>query len=720
MFLLCKIWEIQQFEEFNTLMYSLFLDVNILLATVNINRSLYVQQRLNTFVFETYGNNGRSEQIPERPSDQHGNVSRQHSWRVVSISNTADQQNRTDNKYQDLNNLDEYHQAARLANMQVLWLVLTKEEVNKLKEAETTPFYFQSLHGSIRLPRWDKLILSTSPAAALATWYYHAVVTNQRTELVLLSWEVNTLQQMQRISTACINVFSRGHASPQIQVEAGQAFNMLPSEKATQKVWNLQHVNGLRLEHEPEGSELPASLLRSERRAAVVSEQGEISSDDGISIEDLLKDEVVKQEKAAEELMNVPKVVGCAGTEKGDVPHGFIFPENYPVDPAWDVKSIWNSNKAGLYGPAVQNARYVAVTLAEQQPSGGYYYLVFGDELSDLGTKLNLPMSDCNFGDAFGKFLKTGARPDSEPRALGNVSTSWNGTTWRVYENPVPRQAPSQKERTLFAPINFPSLDAKPEEQPKASEELAFTRNHSEDAKPKEKADPFVIKIKGLSAATTTPKATLHSDVQEIKETLQGLMEEIEALKVAGAAIAQKTDGRTTSYDEDEDVVDIKDLYLAGRLLPKKGHFQIDADGSSSIHEDGVNLRLDPGTSPSPLGGDNDLLVNLAGYSCSKFYGSLRITKERLVGAKGITFFTFQSENMAGTRRTLAQSWWVDELPKNSPFVMVWILRSATSASGCMTMARRTRISSSWRATSPARWTAAAAPSTRTRAPARA
>lgn len=395
-----------------------------------------------------------------------------------------------------------------------------------------------------------------------------------------------------------------------------------------------------------EGPEMPASLLRSERRTAVVSEQGEISSDDGISIEDLLKDEVVKQEKAAEELMNVPKVVGCAGTEKGDVPHGFTFPENYPADPAWDVKSIWNSNKAGLYGPAVQNARYIAVTLAEQQPSGGYYYLVFGDELSDLGTKLNLPLSDCDFGDALGKFLKTGARPDSEPRALGNVSTSWNGTTWRVYENPVPRQVPSQKERTLFAPMNFPSLDAKPE-HPKASEELAFTRPHSEEAKPK--ADPFVIKIKGLSAATTTPKATLHSDVQEIKETLQGLMEEIEALKVAGAAIAQKSDGRTTSYDEDEDVVDVKDLYLAGRLLPKKGHFQIDADGSSSIHEDGVNLRLDPGTSPSPLGGDNDLLVNLAGYSCSKFYGSLRITKERPVGAKGITFFTFQDEKNIGS-----------------------------------------------------------------------
>ncbi|OLQ04968.1 Uncharacterized protein K02A2.6 [Symbiodinium microadriaticum] len=101
-------------------------------------------------------------------------------------------------------------------------------------------------------------------------------------------------------------------------------------------------------------------------------------------------------------------------------------------------------------------------------------------------------------------------------------------------------------------------------------------------------------------------------------------------------------DNIPSGFDPEEDVVNIKDLYLAGRLHPKKGHFQIDADGSSSIHEDGVNLRLDPGTFPSPLSGDNDLYMNLAGYSCSKFWGTLRITKDRPEGAKGITFFAFQ------------------------------------------------------------------------------
>ena len=33
-----------------------------------------------------------------------------------------------------------------------------------------------------------------------------------------------------------------------------------------------------------------------------------------------------------------------------------------------------------------------------------------------------------------------------------------------------------------------------------------------------------------------------------------------------------------------------QDLYLAGRLLPKNGHFQIHGDGSSSFQKDGVRL----------------------------------------------------------------------------------------------------------------------------------
>jgi len=419
----------------------------------------------------------------------------------------------------------------------------------------------------------------------------------------------------------------------------------------------------------PQEIEVPAALLRSERSsdrnrvAAVVSDDGQISEDGDVSIEELLKDEVVKQQKNAQDMLNIPKVVACAGTELGAVPHGFTFPENYPTDPAWTVKSIWNSNKAGLYGAEVTDARYVAVTLAEQQPSGGYYYLVFGDELSEIGTKLKLPMSDCNFGDALGKFLKTGARPDSEARTLGNATVTWNGTTWLVYENPVPREVPQQTERTLFEPMEFPSLDALP---PKDSKVAA--QNHSADGN-------VTASPQASNQATTTSKATLHSAVDEIKETLQGLKEEIQELKVAGAAVRPKSagirvtfgsrdssddnisskradedsSGDNTSSNGDEDVVDIKDLYLAGRLLPKNGHFQIHGDGTSSFQKDGVNLRLDPGTSKSPLGGDNDLVVNLAGYSCSKFFGSLRITKERPPGARGITFFAFQDEKSIGS-----------------------------------------------------------------------
>ncbi|CAE7238072.1 agaA [Symbiodinium necroappetens] len=396
------------------------------------------------------------------------------------------------------------------------------------------------------------------------------------------------------------------------------------------------------------GPEAPA-LLRSERRAIAVSDQGEPS---GLNEELLqLESEVnsyetsAAEDAAGESDEDSPKVVACAGTVQGAVPHGFEYPENYPSDPAWTVKDIWNSNKLGFYGPGVANARYAAVTLAEHQPMGGYYYIVFGDRLPNQTAemKLDLPMSDCEFGDAAKVYMRTGSRADSEPRASGNVTTTWNGTTWRLYENPAaPRPAPKeeQEESTIFPFIKFPSLDAASNLTTKHPDHTAFANKTPEEAVP---PDPFVIKIKGLSApATTTGEASLNNDVSQIKQTLQEVWQEIQTLKLAGGNMEGLSDNIPSGFDPEEDVVNIKDLYLAGRLHPKKGHFQIDADGSSSIHEDGVNLRLDPGTFPSPLSGDNDLYMNLAGYSCSKFWGTLRITKDRPEGAKGITFFAFQ------------------------------------------------------------------------------
>ena len=54
---------------------------------------------------------------------------------------------------------------------------------------------------------------------------------------------------MQRISTGCIiiNIFSRGYCYPQMQLEAGRILNMLPTEKATQKIWNIQHSAGMNM-----------------------------------------------------------------------------------------------------------------------------------------------------------------------------------------------------------------------------------------------------------------------------------------------------------------------------------------------------------------------------------------------------------------------------------------------------------------------------------------
>ena len=35
--------------------------------------------------------------------------------------------------------------------------------------------------------------------------------------------------------------------------------------------------------------------------------------------------------------------------------------------------------------------------------------------------------------------------------------------------------------------------------------------------------------------------------------------------------------------------------------------------------------------------------VNLQGYACKQFFGTLRITKDRPLGARAVTFFTFQA-----------------------------------------------------------------------------
>ena len=77
-------------------------------------------------------------------------VLKQHPQRAVCGDNTAHHQSWQ--PAEDPSNPDEYHQATRLANKQMAWLVLTTEEANKYKEAGSTSLRFQSLLGSVRLP----------------------------------------------------------------------------------------------------------------------------------------------------------------------------------------------------------------------------------------------------------------------------------------------------------------------------------------------------------------------------------------------------------------------------------------------------------------------------------------------------------------------------------------------------------------------------------------
>ena len=155
----------------NTLIFGVNTPTRAVSVTVNILLTTVRAQRLN--ILKIYVNMATQSRFPDSQVTCPG-LSLNNTLRELSVVATL-LTNRPANQQEDLCDPDEYHKATRLANQQMAWLVLATEEVNKCKEAGATSLRFQSLHGSIRLPRWDKVILATSPAAALATWLYHAV-----------------------------------------------------------------------------------------------------------------------------------------------------------------------------------------------------------------------------------------------------------------------------------------------------------------------------------------------------------------------------------------------------------------------------------------------------------------------------------------------------------------------------------------------------------------
>ena len=136
-------------------------------------------------------------------------------------------------------------------------LIITREELDNIRDPSTAEVKVQSLHGRQRLPRWDKLILAMTPAAGLCNWYYHSTEqhlgTFNKTELILLSWEPEQIQHAKRLSTGTLTSFSRGptrgHCFPQFQLDAGHVYNMTKYEYESQQSWIVFSSSDLSINH---------------------------------------------------------------------------------------------------------------------------------------------------------------------------------------------------------------------------------------------------------------------------------------------------------------------------------------------------------------------------------------------------------------------------------------------------------------------------------------
>eukprot|EP00931_Biecheleriopsis_adriatica_P060124 TRINITY_DN36093_c0_g1_i1.p1 TRINITY_DN36093_c0_g1~~TRINITY_DN36093_c0_g1_i1.p1 ORF type:complete len:778 (-),score=140.78 TRINITY_DN36093_c0_g1_i1:67-2400(-) len=127
------------------------------------------------------------------------------------------------------------------------------------------------------------------------------------------------------------------------------------------------------------------------------------------------------------------------------------------------------------------------------------------------------------------------------------------------------------------------------------------------------------------------PEIGLHH-ITRLQDTLEKLLDAVQNLKAeAGSSAA------TSQYKEvlkpaeirtqkapDEEIVHLRDMYLANRLKPRGDAFETEGDGTRSMHTSGLKLRMDPGSSPRPDNGNNTADIDLQGYACTKFYGTIR------------------------------------------------------------------------------------------------
>ena len=120
--------------------------------------------------------------------------------------------------------VDDFHNMTFDGNIETWWLALPTKLYTAVSPTEGLP---TTLKGKMFCPRWDKLILSPTPASALCNMCYHAtevhIESNNWEHAKMLSLCTNSTQQKRHIGGGTINLFNMG---TQLQGEAGHALNL--------------------------------------------------------------------------------------------------------------------------------------------------------------------------------------------------------------------------------------------------------------------------------------------------------------------------------------------------------------------------------------------------------------------------------------------------------------------------------------------------------------
>ena len=136
---------------------------------------------------------------------------------------------------------DSFHQFSVDNNMGTWWAMFTQEEYNSMVPEDGN--ILLSIPGATRMPRFDKVIVNTSPQAAAATLVYHMTeghcTTGNPKGWILVAFQQDHQQGLLRLGNGCTNVFNRGYVAPQLQIEFTRVLRFNIYELSTQQVWKI-------------------------------------------------------------------------------------------------------------------------------------------------------------------------------------------------------------------------------------------------------------------------------------------------------------------------------------------------------------------------------------------------------------------------------------------------------------------------------------------------